>query len=539
MIQTTFNAAPVLLLNDSPNWSRGYSSDFASPTDKRESLTKRRTGRSYGDSLRVSVKCTITLSGLALRQAQWALRGLKAQPVLMPFWPAVSFWSQYAGMLISGGLYVAFKSDWSNYAIFTPGNEPAWPAAGDLVCPLLWGFLKQTQMTFLNVDTANWPVDFVESSKSDYALSLSYGAFPAGPMPTGYTFAPAILPFKQDHRSSTDSINVTVARESMGFVREQPATFYPHDPYRAQSAQYTISTASNIAALIGWYETVASQGAVFWAASPLSVGYLANGYVSLANAVTLTWADVNIAVGDYICTFNSVGTLLVAKVTAIAVNGASISSVFGDVITGVGGEVLDDVGGGPFTVTINNAFGVAFNSGQPFYALNLATLTDDKLSLKWLSPILVTAKMAWSEVRPEAVLPAGEILGQTIGQLAQRAILFHFWRDYGNGTLQHWYFTNFETDISWDGITYVHAPIDCGEIAYSLNLEDDSAQIIFQLANLDGTINVNIPLIQEVTLTNEVPLNVAIYFADTAVAVAGIGGDAIYGVGGEAVQPVK
>lgn len=485
MIQTTYGGQAVFILNDAPSWLKGYSTEFDSPTDYQQSLTMRETRRPYASTLRTVVKQTCVVSGASLRLLQGSLRGLKAQPVLNPFWPAVSFWSARASMKIVGGLLIAYKRDWSQYEIYLNGGaEPGWPLASDLVAPLLWGFLKSADAKFINVDAATLPVEFTEASQAAYALSFVSGAFATGPTPAGYASPPTLLPFRQDHRDVTESFVVAVSQRDVGFQREQSRTFYPQDVHRAQVARLTVSGASNVATLLAWFDSVAGEGGSFWAASSLSVGYLAND--ALAGDTALTWGDANVIAGDYICTWKSDGSIATAK----------ISTVVGNVIT------------------VATAFGVALKAGQPFYALSLARLDRGKLTLNWASPTLVSATLRWSEVRPETLVPGSETLGTTIGKLAQRIVLFDFYRDFGNGTVTHYRFTSYEADVTYSANVYAHGPYSAGDVSTSLNLEEDSCEIESMLTKPDATLDTNNPLVLDVILGAEAPLKVVITFAD-------------------------
>jgi hypothetical protein len=477
------NAEYVYLINEMPNWARGFQTDFNSFTDAQSSLTRMETRRPYSSTLRTTIKCACISSGAGLRMLQVQLRGLKTQPVLMPFWPAMSFWSARAAASITGGLMVVFKSDWSQYTIYPFGADPVWPLAGDLCCPLLYGFLKSNDPQFLNVDTALWKIEFTESSKSDYALSFSSSAFPAGPQPTGYSTAPTLLPFRQDHSDSKESFQINVARKQEGFVRELAGTIYPQDVARAQTARYVV-TGDGIASLLDWYGTLAGQGASFWAISSLAAGYLA--WPSLSSATALAWGDTNVTAGDYLATFAPDGTILTAKV----------ASVVGT------------------TVNLVAPFGAAFVAGHPFYQLNLVRLVTQTISLTWLAPRLATLNLSYSEVRPETIIPGSETLGTTLGLLPQRIVLFDFWRDFGNGTISHWYFTSFETDQVYSGHAYIHGPFALGDISNSVNLENDSCDIESSLTKPDGTLYTDSPLVLDVILGAEAPLNVVVYFSD-------------------------
>lgn len=477
MIELTFNATDVLLLNDVPTFRREYSAEFDSPTDLQRSLNNIETRRPYAATTRVGVKQTIVFSGASLRSAQLLFRGLKAQPVLLPFWPAVAFWSTRAASPIKGGLMLAYKPDWSQYSVYEYGSEPLWPSATDLVVPVLWGFIKKTDFTFLNVDTAILPVDFTEASQASYALTFTTSAFTAGPSIAGYASAPTLIPIKPDYRQMSDSLVVSVERKVTGFAREQTPTYYGEDPWRTQNGSFTVSGAANISQFVGWFAGTSSQGASFWAASSEAIGYL--GANATSGATALTWTDANVEAGDYVCTFKPDGSLIFAQ----------IQSVVGT------------------TITLVAAFGYALPKGQPFYALNLVRQDKPKLSVRWLSPTLAKFTLSWSEARPEYSIPSGETLGVTIGQLPTRVILFQFIRDYGNGTVVNSYFTNYEKDLTYNTHTWSHVEMNVGAIKQSTNLETDKIQI-------DSISFAGNPVIQEILLQNQNVLSVKIIFAD-------------------------
>ncbi len=485
MIQDTYNGEVVFILNDPPNFRQQFSTTFEGILDAQESLTKREARRPYSSTLRTSLTAVTTVSSEALRLLQGTLRGLKAQPVLIPFWPVVAFWSERASMKISGGLLVAFKSDWSQYEIYkSTDTEPVWPLAGDLIAPLLYGFLNnESKLKPIGVDAGGMSIDFTEASISDYALTFVSSGLTAGPSITGYGVAPKLLPFLQDYRGSQESIVVNVGREPFQLGRSQASTFYPHDPYRTQSAQYTLRGASDIATFLEWFRSVGGQGASFWGVGSLAIGYLAND--ALAAATSLTWTDSNVLPGDYIAT-------LVGGVVKFA----QISTVVGSVIT------------------LHAAFGVALSAGQPFFPLSLARLDKPKLTVTWLSPVLVKSNFSWSEVRPETNLPGNETLATTIGALGLRVVLFQFIRDYGNGTVDNFYLTSFESDLVYGGHTYLSSvDFKLGDVSTSLNLEDDSCQIESCLTKQDGTLNTDNPMVLDVMLATEAPLSVKVSFA--------------------------
>lgn len=532
MITLVYQGAQAFLFNDPPNWLKGYTIDFDAVWDEKLSLTKRATRRPYSVTPRLTVTFTVSSSGASLRTLQAMLRLTKTQQVLTPFWPAVSFVSGFAAMPIKGGILVAFKRDWSAYTIFSYGDAfPVGYAANDLVVPLLGGYIQpQSDFKFLNVNFAELKVTFTESSDADSSLILPLATVSAGPKPQGYTTAPNLLPFRPNHSDVTDSFNVDVTRKNFGFTRDMAATFYPHDPYAMQQARYLLKKASEVVNMIAWYYGYASQGASFWAAGALAVGYVAQDYIAGSTVFKLT--DNQVQSGDYVCTFDSQGNILFAQIGDLS----DLTDVSGDDIIGVDGDQINSVAG-----NLSLVWTVNLPKGQPIYALSLASLNQGKLTIDYQSTVIgVVAKMGWNEVRPETFLPADEVLGKSIGQLSKLGAFLHFWRDYGNGTIDDWYFTSFESDCWLDGKLYKGGSFSVGDITSTLNLEDDSCAFDCALTNRDGSLFSDNPVVQDAILNAEVPLNVSIFFADLVYSnLSDVSGDVIEGVNGDVIQAVN
>jgi hypothetical protein len=486
MIIDTYLGVQVFLLNDAPNFrqSGAYQTDFAFVVDGQTSLTKRETRRPYSATLRVTVNQTHTISGDTLKDFVGAIRQLKAQPVLVPFWPAVSFWSSRASAKIKGGLMVAFKPDWSQHEIYADGDEPAWPVADDLAAPVLWGSIKSSEPKWIGPALERWAIEFAEASPAGMALFFDADDLPTGPTPTGYLSAPILLPFRPDHRSVSEKITVEVTKDTPAIRREAAGTFYPHEPWRSQDAQYVLSGSGAIANLLSFIEVVAGQGAPFWAVGALESGVLAADYASGAGAVTLTTAG-SVLAGDHL-----------AAVVGGSFISAKVFSVVGDV------------------VNLSETFGAALPSGSAIYHMSLARLVGSRVTVRWPSPVIAVAKMSWQEVRPETVLPGDETLTDTIGQLKTRVVLFQFVRDYGNGTVVNYYATNFEKDLTYGGHTWVSGPWEMGEQNRTLNLEDDSCGFEFMITKPDGTLFATCPLLADVSADSEVPAGLKVWFAD-------------------------
>ena len=88
MIETAFNGNPAYLIDDQPEWSGGVEVTASMPAMYERSLTGKETRRQTGDTLRLALKFTATISGYEpLTNLRNSLQALNVQPVLCPFWP--------------------------------------------------------------------------------------------------------------------------------------------------------------------------------------------------------------------------------------------------------------------------------------------------------------------------------------------------------------------------------------------------------------------------------------------------------------------
>jgi hypothetical protein len=477
MIQTTFNAQTVYVLNDFWNGNADFQMDIALIRDTETGLTKREARRPYSLTLRVpKVRYAATVSDASLRTLQASLRALSTQPVILPLWPVVTRWADRAGACVSGGLKVAFKDDWSQFEIYTT-VEPSWPSDDDNFAPALMGFISPNAANFINADAEKWPVEFSESSPAAYALQPVAFTAPAGPQPTGYSTAPALLPFYPDFQSITEEISVDIKRAQIGFTREQMTTFYPQAAARSQLASYRL-TSSQAGQFIRFFQDIAAPGSAFWASGWTQIAQLTQDSIA-ANSV-LTVEDTSaVLVGDYVWLYQHENATA-RKISAKTVN----------------------------TITLDNNVGFALTVGDALILpLSLARLDKPKLTLSWRSAESVSLSLAWTEVPAELTIPTDETLGVTTGKLSTRVILYQFIRDYRNGTVVNYYFTSFEQDLSWNGQTWLYRKIDAGDISRGLNLEDDGVDVTTE--NFSGN-----PLLDDVQKVAEVPLQLVIRTAD-------------------------
>ena len=478
MRQTVFNTQTVFVLDDAWDGESSFQSDISVLRDTSVGLTKRETRRPYSSTLRLSLKFDTTVTGASLRLLQASLRALNTQPVIVPFWPAMMLWGARAGAAIKGGLMVAFKYDWSQFEVYEAGSEPGWPAATDYCAPALQGYIKPTAPEMLSPNTAQWSVDFTESSPANYAVQVAAFAPSAGPQPAGYASAPKLLPVVPDFTKVTEEISVDVKREGIGFTRDQSTTFYPQAAARIQDAEYTLSDAA-IANFIRFFQDVMASGSSFWAPGWLAVGKLSAAALATDTVLNLTDAPGCVA-GDYLSIFSG-GTQIAAKVNSVGANTITLTAMVGAVL-------------GPDLTCI--------------LPLVLARLDKPMISVAWESPSQARFGLSITEVPPEYVPTADETLGTTLGQLSQRILLFEFDRDLRNGTVVTTRLTNYETDINDGTHVWTHANVSAGDIKQSLNMENDGMDIV---SFLTDSIN---PMVQDVALQSEAPMTVTLYRAD-------------------------
>jgi hypothetical protein len=349
-------------------------------------------------------------------------------------------------------------------------------------------------------------VRFTESSAAECALQVSAAdAAAAGPQPAGYATAPRLLSVHPDFSRVTEQVDVEVKRDRLGFTREAEQEFHPHYPWRSQRATYTLS-GDQPAQILRFFLDHAAPGASFWAASWIAATELTAD--AAADAAELEVSHTHgIAVGEYLAIYT--GAVIARKIAG----------------------KTDD------TITLSTAAGVALaRRNTLLLPLCLARLDKPEIELTWLRPGLARCELDWSEVLPETTLPGDETLGTSIGRLPLRVVLYEFRRDLRNGTVLVWRYTSHEAPVTYDGQMWEPAPISLGDITQSLNLENDGCQLT--TTNFAGN-----PIIEDVLRRAEAPLNVTIRFGDIVPPVEGqllgVGGDGLFGVGGEAILPVS
>lgn len=488
MLATSYNATDVLLVTERPNWATAPEATFEVLREDTAGLSNREARRPWSGTLRTSLTYTALVRDADARALLGSVRSLAEQPVAMPFWPGEVLWADRATAPITGGLKLAFKADWSDWEIYED-TEPTWPAADDRWVPLLWGFLEpQTETRWIHGALGETEFRFTEDSPANWALSPREGSTTAGPLPpTGHTTAPDLLDYEpQQAGAHTHTVRVRIERTPAGRGRQRGTTFYSQAATALSTRGYLLTSAADIGAFLCFWACRAG-GDSFWARSGVIVAVLSAA--ALTSDTVLNVEDTTaLVVGDYVA--------------------------FGDVLRRVT-ALTDD------TLTVDAAVGTALAAGTAGEALLLVAFDSAKLTLEWIHGGLATVKPKLREVAAEYAPAAGETLGTTLGRLAERAHLYEFTRDYGNGTTVVTRWTSHEQDVVWNGHTWSAQPgLSHGERRQSLNLEREGVELttFFAAGN---------PLVDDVTLASEGTLTCVIREVDLLAA------DCCTGAGGE------
>jgi hypothetical protein len=447
MIATTLNSQNVWLINEQPDWQSEVKATIELLTDISTGLTNREGRRPHGSTLRFSRLSYTTLDiGEDTRKAIQALRTIQTDPVCCPLWPAVLPWVNRAAANITGGIYLVWKDDWSNWELYEAASEPSWPAANDWIAPVLMGRLDKRSLTWPDPSTAQFPIEFVEQSPAAYAISASAVAWTAGPSPSiAYASAPTIFPFTIAFDSPTHTFDVRIVREALGFGRQPVETVYPQTNPRAQDGDYVVA-GGDVGKLLRWFLDYGAGGA-FWASNWVSHVELTAD--ALAADVVLHASDTDaVTAGDYIGILTSSGI--------------------------VTGRVFSKTSN---TITLVAAVGQAITAATDLVShLTLCRLAKPTLSLSWVHPGLAACTVQLLEVPPEYIPASDEVLGTSLGALPTRCYLYELSRTL-DGVVYTDRLTSFEADLSDGTNTYTAQKIGHGTIIQGVNLDTDQVDV--------------------------------------------------------------
>lgn len=478
MIFDTYNSEAVIILTESPNWQSPVRADIDFVAQVSGALTGRESRRGFGGALRWKLKFTSMLSGADSLALAGGLRDYLSQPVLVPFWPGALAWSDRASTPWDAGFKIAFKSDWSQWEVFTT-TTPSWPASTDLWAPLLYGRLENRDIQQTDVDVSVFAVEFVETGPVDYALTPGVETWTSGPTPTGYGAAPKRFPFALEWSGEpVESASVNIQRDGVGFRRDAIEHNYAAQPTRNLELGVTLTSADDIARAARWFLDYAPGGS-FWTPNTVPCATLAADIAGAATTFTVD-DDTGIKVGDYLA-LCSVGEIVqTCKVSGVASN----------------------------TITVTAALSAADSDTITVHQLILARLEKPKLQLSFDEPGLLSTSFVVVEVPSEVVVAADETVATTIGGLPTRCYLYEFSQSIGGSTYYE-RLTSFEDDLTYSANTFTSSHISHGNIRRGVAIDRDAVQITakFDAATMLGKL---------VTMKSELPVMLTIYQGDAS-----------------------
>ncbi len=478
MLPVTFNSVPAYLLDDVPNWAAPVTVTAALPSSYERSLTGKETRRPTGDTLRLEIKWSALVNGVALVTAlRNALQSLNVQPVLCPFWPGG----------FAAGTTPVVTASW--YVLLDGSSAPSIQPASALgsgfarfAYPLMIGRLAELPDPTM-LGTAICQVDF--QFAEDDASSLTPPTFVP---PSGIAAAGGVrplFPFTPDWQTKPASggAEVDISRQQIGATRPLASVYYQQPNRRRVEQNFTLLSTDALK-LLSFFAAMGGENDSFW----------------LPAALMETDLTQNVLATD----------------TSLQVdNGAALGSNTFIVLESGSQRVplaVSSVAGNQWNLTA--AVGTAFTAGvTQVESLVLARFDLLKVELNFLSPTTATGKFKFKELPWETAAVAGETLGTTMGPLPVTAMLYVFTLTVPGANVVS-RFTNFERDLSDGTNTYSTVPLENGDINEAATLERQNVSLIAR--NFPGN-----PLALLVPFQLEWPLLVAIYEADVSGGTAG------------------
>jgi hypothetical protein len=442
MLAVNFNGSSAFLLDDAPNWSGAVTVEAQLPASYERGLTGKETRRATGDTLRLGMKWTATLTtDTAVTNLRNALQALNTQSVLCPFWPA-GFAAGTAPQ-ITAQYYALFNADGSFAAI-----QPAAALPFALTAyPLLVGILHDApDPELFSMSSASVNFDFAEN---DNAYFVTPAAFVP---PAGIAAASGVrplFPWRANWTSSPKSggAEVDIDRQQIGQQRALSQIYYTQRNRRRISQSFTLTGFDGLN-LLAFFVSLGGETNSFWLPTSLIEASLTAGVASGAAALTV---DQPAAIGTNTFILLDDGTNRVPL---------SVASVAGNNWNLTAAPVL------------------AFAAGTTnVESLVLARFDALKLSLKFTSPQHVDADLKFKELPWETAAVAGETIGTTMGPLPTTAMLYVFTLTTpGANTVYR--FTNFERNLTdANGNLYTSAPIENDDITDAPNLERQNVTV--------------------------------------------------------------
>ncbi|MFA5265801.1 MAG: phage BR0599 family protein [Opitutaceae bacterium] len=442
MLATTFAGTSVFLLNTEPVGAVQIS--VSRLTERHAGRTRREERRALGATLRWKLDFPIAIDDRTEAQVfRAALQDFDNRPILCPLWPAARPYGSVS--LFTGGLLVTWEPDWTQWALHTTPTPGFTPSADARTAPVLWGrFDKLPDPNLVTTEALAATISFVETGPATYAVAPAASIVPhTGPELHDIEWP--LLDFELDYEKiNSGGVEIQIDRERIGYGRGEAETFYPQTPRRQVKCTVVADTAAEAARLIATFH--ASGGTV----SP----------VWFPSGVSPTRLLVDTSAGNTYVKVESVAALgghphiLLRDATSGAAVACTIASTSGD-----NWLILEEAPGNFHAEAISLQF------------LLFGRFLSDELTLTWTSPLQITAQFTLTELPPDYGAPAGEVYGESLGNVGSPIFLFEI-ADQIGGT---WYWTNYESAITITGVgghTYTPQQIAWDKISQGLNLDD-------------------------------------------------------------------
>lgn len=449
----TFDGRAVALLDEAPDWSGAVTADFSGVVNVERGLTGLESRRPLSVYLRTELSFSITVEGTKARELAGGLRRYQAEPIGVPLWPLELAWADRASRVLTGGVWLVHRSDWSQWALYLDGSEPVWPLPGDRVVPVLFGRLDGRDLKWPSGDIATFEVRFIEKSPAKWAFKVVDNPMEEGPKPSdAYTFAPYVFGAQVNFDQGSQSFSVEVQRNQIGFGREEAETLYPQETGFEQQTDHIAQGEVEIGKLLSFFQTHLS-GRPFWVPTWTCATMLVEDIGPLVSQIPVE-DTVAIEIGDWLAFMRDQGTVI-RKVT---------------IKTGS-------------TLFLDSAPGATSENTQVCPA-KLVRFVKPSVRVSWLSGDVVASSMAVREV-PEEYVPAdGEELGITLGQIWHRIYLYEITERVGGFEAVD-RLTSHEEDVEADGVFYSSARITHGNIRQGVALDLDEADLTVDLGASD------------------------------------------------------
>jgi hypothetical protein len=448
---TTFDGKSVALLDFAPDWVQPFQCDTFLDSHVEDGLTGREGRRALAVKLRFSVSFRVTVSGVDARRLYGGLKTYQAQPLGVPLWPAAVAWSERATRFLKGGVNLVFKPDWSQWELYFDGSEPGWPAASDIVVPVLFGRIEDRDLRWPSPEIAQLSVNFDESSPASWAVETTGAALTSGPLPSvNWTTAPHIWTTPVNFDEGRQTTSVRVERSQIGFGREQSETLYPQSTRFEQESDHIAHGATEIASLFEFFKQNGA-GKAFWILTWTMATRLT---ADVGELVTLMAVEdtTAIEVGDWLAFTAGTGAPIIRKV--VSKNAGAVG--------------------------VDSPIGFAYARVTLVSHAKLMRFRKASMRVSFVNSDLAATSLSLLELPDEYTPAADEELGLTLGQLWHRVFLYEITKRVGQTNVVE-RLTSHEEDIELDGYTYTAAKIDHGAMRQGVALDRDSVDVRFFL----------------------------------------------------------